>query len=506
MSAMFPGAFLLLAIILGGGARLGVAGDILMQILAIPLGLAACWIILDRRQSDPTAFRLMLGFTGCALVFAMSQIALAAMHSPAAAQLRFGADSEGLVIVDQVLKSARHLGPHAAMAGLAGLLPTLAVFLAVLTVKPERRLALAGVVIAMGAVSLALGFAQILEGPQSALRFHPSTNRQEAVGFFANRNHFAALLYVTLLFAAVLFVRIARQMHLPGAAASRTFIWLTISALALIAVVAGLAVSRSRAGIILAIAALGLIFLMSLMDRVPTPERDRRTRPKGKNRIVLATLAFAALFAAQFGLGGLIRRLQNDAVDGLRQQFTATTFELSWQTLPFGTGLGSFLPVYATAEKTSDVFIGIANNAHNDLAEVLLETGLVGLALIACFLIWFLARAARVWFRPTVALAPDQLLLQRAATAALSLLLLHSLVDYPLRTMALGCIAAFASALLADPVESMQPEATAAVVPAQVDKRPPPAAVPVTPASPPELDAAWMEKWRQEQDQADRRG
>jgi hypothetical protein len=44
---------------------------------------------------------------------------------------------------------------------------------------------------------------------------------------------------------------------------------------------------------------------------------------------------------------------------------------------PFGTGLGTFLPVYATVEKDENVSFAFANRAHNDLAEVLLETGIL---------------------------------------------------------------------------------------------------------------------------------
>lgn len=42
-----------------------------------------------------------------------------------------------------------------------------------------------------------------MKGLMSSLRFFEYTNPTEAVGFFANRNHFAALLYTVMLFAAV---------------------------------------------------------------------------------------------------------------------------------------------------------------------------------------------------------------------------------------------------------------------------------------------------------------
>ena len=45
-----------------------------------------------------------------------------------------------------------------------------------------------------------MGLLQIAQGQQSDLRFFEITNPEDAVGFFANRNHFAALLYCLIPF------------------------------------------------------------------------------------------------------------------------------------------------------------------------------------------------------------------------------------------------------------------------------------------------------------------
>ncbi|MGA7325823.1 MAG: hypothetical protein WBX25_15385 [Rhodomicrobium sp.] len=49
--------------------------------------------------------------------------------------------------------------------------------------------------------------------------------------------------------------------------------------------------------------------------------------------------------------------------------------------------------VNATVEKEEDAFPGYAKRAHNDLAEVQLETGLPGAILVLAFLVWFLRRS-----------------------------------------------------------------------------------------------------------------
>jgi O-antigen ligase len=83
------------------------------------------------------------------------------------------------------------------------------------------------------------------------------------------------------------------------------------------------------------------------------------------------------------------------------------------------------------------------NHAHNDYLELWLETGWLGAALLALFLVWFLLAAWRAWRAGTA--------LSQGASAAVLLLLAQSAVDYPLRTETLAVLFAFCCALLARP-------------------------------------------------------
>ena len=177
-------------------------------------------------------------------------------------------------------------------------------------------------------------------------------------------------------------------------------------------------------------------------------------------RASLAVALFAALFALQFASAGLVARFDGDFADDLRLPLNVTTFKTAFKTLPSGTGLGSFVPVYATVEKGEDTVPRFANRAHNDLAEILLETGLMGAVLLIIFLAWFGRRAFAAWTRSSTDSPPSQVLLQRASTLVVAVLLLHSLVDYPLRTTALTAIFAFFCAALLAPVEAYEPEDT----------------------------------------------
>ena len=120
--------------------------------------------------------------------------------------------------------------------------------------------------------------------------------------------------------------------------------------------------------------------------------------------------------------------------------------------MPFGSGMGTFVPVYAMYEKPADALMdAYVNRAHNDVLELWLEAGVFGLILMALFLAW-LARASWALWRPEGAGASGiDLLLARAATLIVALLAAHSFVDYPLRTGAMMALMAFACGLLVAP-------------------------------------------------------
>ncbi len=122
--------------------------------------------------------------------------------------------------------------------------------------------------------------------------------------------------------------------------------------------------------------------------------------------------------------------------------------------LPVGSGLGTFVPVYASFEKPEDTLLNTyANHAHNDAAELWLETGLLGLAFMALFVFWFGRRSLAIWrSAPPIGATEVDWSLVRAATIIIALILAHSFVDYPLRTGAMMAVMAFCCALLIEPL------------------------------------------------------
>ena len=111
---------------------------------------------------------------------------------------------------------------------------------------------------------------------------------------------------------------------------------------------------------------------------------------------------------------------------------------------PWGSGLGSFRDVYSLYEDPTGVTTTYVIHAHDDYAELALETGLAGTVVLALFLLWWAAAVRRVWSTAeTGAFA-------RAASIASAAMLAHSLVDFPLRTAAVSAAFGMCLALLAD--------------------------------------------------------
>jgi hypothetical protein len=128
------------------------------------------------------------------------------------------------------------------------------------------------------------------------------------------------------------------------------------------------------------------------------------------------------------------------------------TWKAARDLLPFGSGVGSFVPVYQLYETPALALPGFyINRAHNELLDVTLETGLAGLLLIGLFCFWLGLRLIKIWRADTAWPLPVDALLARAAGCAIVLVLAHSLVDYPLRTAAISAVFALACGMLVNP-------------------------------------------------------
>jgi len=318
------------------------------------------------------------------------------------------------------------LSPDLTLNALGALLPATAIGLLALTLDFRGRLLLAQVVVGVACISALLGLLQ-LAGGGTFLHLFRTSSEDSAVGLFANRNHQAALMACSLpILAALASIRIregARPGRLLGLA-------IAIAALLLMA----LAATGSRMGLLLGF--IGLAAAMIVYGVTAGPGGPRRW---------LAGLALVAAAAVPVSVlvvrSGSIARLASDPVDQTRMAALGPMLEAARAFLPFGAGFGTFDPVYRHFEPDSLLSTIYLNQAHNEPVQLAIEGGLPALLLLLLFLGWWMSATIRA-LRPRDSASRRALAIAMVATSLI--LMLSSLVDYPLRTPLLSGLFAIA--------------------------------------------------------------
>lgn len=309
------------------------------------------------------------------------------------------------------------------------ILPPAAVFLAVLSSSQARTARMMAFYLAAAVISVMLGAAQLASGGE---RLYPweTTGVGSVTGFFANRNHLATLLLACLPFAAVFGAAVLRRRS-----DQRLPLW--FGALFMGLVVIGLAAIRSRAGVIL----FGPVAIASLLAAWIAAGRGR----PGPGLLALTGGVAAAIGAvAILALPPILARFDVQSAPEGRFEGWPIVAEASQTWLPLGSGIGSFDAVFRSVEPLEQLDPTFFNHAHNEYLETWLEAGWLGAALIIAFLIWYGRRLWAAW-KAGPSRERD---LQRAASIALLAMLVHSGVDYPLRTATLAVLFALCAAIL----------------------------------------------------------
>ncbi len=447
------GFVIIASLILGGGTRGGFLSDAILQLIAIPLLLISLWRLIE----IPLTGQMRLALFFCIAIVAIPLVQLIPLppwlwtalpgRDAAAATFEILGQNAPWMPISVV--------PYETWLSMLSLIPPLAIFLATMMLPYRERRWLSFVFLAVGVLSVFIGMVQVAQGQESPWRFFEFTNATEAVGFFANRNHFAAFLYCLTLFAAVWALQATVVEFAQGERKLDTvFIVGMIAAFTLLVVLlAGQVMARSRMGLGLTIVALFGGLALGASDR-------RIGSAVGPGKLLAGAVILVVIFSVQFALYRVMERFVVDPLEGARGAFSRNTIEAAIAYMPFGSGLGTFVPVYAMFEKPQDTILGIyANHAHNDVAELWLNTGAFGLALFGMFVVWLALRSVEIWQkRPAEGASQLDWNLARAATIVVAVLIVHSFVDYPLRTGAMMAVLAFACGLLVEPPVSAQPQ------------------------------------------------
>lgn len=443
---------LVCALLLGGGAGPGFLSDTLLQLVSLPLLIAALWRIVDGPLSRD--MRWALAFCGAIAVVPLAQLVPLPPTIWTKLPGRATITTAFELIGRDLPWAPLSMSPDATLLSALSLLPPLAVFLGGLLLNHRERRLLGLAVLAVGLASVFIGLMQVTQGLSSPLWFSEILTPNEAVGFFLNRNHFAALLYSLIPLAAAWVASgagaiMARAHDQVEKFDMRAIVTRVVGFAVIFALIAGQLMARSRAGVILTIVALFGAFALA--------QRGQRAAKEATPvRLMLGATVLAIVFSLQFALYRVLERFETDPLEDARIAISSNTIEAAKTLMPFGAGQGAFVSVYAMLfQKPQDMIANAyVNQAHNDFLQLWLESGVAGPILIGVFAIWFVLTSAKVWRRSyREGLAIDQSL-ARAASLIIALLLAHSVVDYPLRTGAMMAVFAVACALLIDPPPS----------------------------------------------------
>lgn len=423
--------YFVLCLLLGGASAAGAVANAILQVSAVIIILLLLWTRRATVPPDGCALTWLVGiFVGWTLLTLLPLPGSLAQSLPYRGEFAQGLRQLG--VTDAAMPIS--LAPSATVASLLWLLPPVALFLLVVTLPADHRRRLYAATVVIAALSVSLGIFQLIGGPESSLRFYQITNQGSPVGFFANINHQATLILAALPCAAVLAGRFASRRD-PS---QRSGGMILITAMAIF-LIAGIAIAGSVAGY-------GLFLPVALGSLLIYRRATSATIGVGWKIAMAALLVgFVAFsFTGPLNKQALAEKYSTD--ESSRRVLAERTLVAIGDTMPIGTGLGTFANVFRRYEDPLQARREFANHAHNDYVEFVLEQGAVGLILVLLFIGWWARRVSAAWRLDSTGAS-----MARASTVIIGLVLLHSIVDYPLRTSAIAAIAALACAGMMPP-------------------------------------------------------
>lgn len=447
-------ALLVFAPLVRGGNR--PAPLLVLEILGLAI-LATAILSRPRTDSIPPLHGMLRWGIGLLVAYPLFQL-VPLPYSLWSALPGMAPYAEALVVAGETGWRPIALNPGAAQYSWLVMIPCLAVFAAARRLSSRSLRTLVLVFAAVAVVEAALGILQTGAGRDSWLQLGNPHGGGAATGSYVNRNHFAALMAISLpallgFWAAETLPRrdphgdpIREHPRNADQRLARRIAW----SLALALVLAALLFTRSRAGIGCGLAAFGAttLFLVWSASSIPV-------------RIALASTAAAALLLAAYaGLTPIVERFAPDELalgyEG-RWRIASAALRAGLDFLPFGSGLGSFADVFRRYQDAG--LIGFVDHAHNDYAEAFLELGVAavvaGTLLGGAYLLRWPEVAAR---RASRRLG----MLQVASGIAMLALLVHGAFDFNFHIPANAIYFSFLAGVFfhdprAGPAESTEP-------------------------------------------------
>lgn len=293
----------------------------------------------------------------------------------------------------------------------------------------ERARLLAFILVLAGLAQAVYGGLMHLSGAELEIFGAKIVHGQQASGGFVNRNHLAGFLEITLAIGIGLMIGALRE---TGRRTWRQFLRDTAQLLLspkaplrifLVIMVIGLVMTRSRMGNTAFFSSLLIAGAVALVF----------SRYATRNTVVfIASLVVLDIFivGAWFGVEKTVDRIQQTTRTEVEERVEPTVYAADMlRDYPvFGSGPGSFYTAF-TAYRGSDIK-PFYHHAHNDYAEILVESGVIGAALLGVLPLWALVLAVLALARRRDQLARG---FAFGVVMGVSALAIHSTVDFNLQ-------------------------------------------------------------------------
>ncbi|MEM9571902.1 MAG: O-antigen ligase family protein [Pseudomonadota bacterium] len=298
----------------------------------------------------------------------------------------------------------------------------------------ELRPILPWFVVGLAFSSIVLGLAQVIAGSDSALYFYEFTSGELPVGFFSNVNHQATLMLISLPFCGYLLADLVRNWEMKDSNVAAAIVLVG----AMFCVLIGLFAAGSVAGYILLVPVTALTLLAM------------RKTGKGVSALwvqigALVLLSLTALIVATSPVLENLGVTSFSNEEGSRFYMWTITLEAIRDHWLFGSGWGTYESVIPGYEDPNAVTASFVAKAHNDYLQIIMEGGVFGLGLVLFSLFWIGREFSRLWSNATLATSVS---LRKFVLISIFVVILHSLVDYPLRTPGIAAVLSLCVAIV----------------------------------------------------------
>ena len=347
--------------------------------------------------------------------------------------------------------STLSIAPYATRTHLVLLACCTAVFFFARTLGQDRqaRRRLVGWLLALGTFEALYGLLQYLSGWQKIFNYAKKYNLEEATGTYINRNHFAGFLEMVIPFGLALVLyenaKLMRGTHpvrrWKAILSAENLPRVGLRFLATAVMLAGLAFSRSRMGIVAAASSLALLAAFSGF------QRKAGLWFAAVLMVCVTTLVLWMGATSTFERFGSLGQEYSAAGESRLSLWIDSARLVAGHPL-LGSGLGTFPVAFTTVQTT---FLGkFVNHAHNDYLEFASDLGVPAAILL-------FGSIAAVFVRLASKIASASVSFEKAAAlgclGAIAAILLHSLADFnlyiPANALVFSCILGLAAAICA---------------------------------------------------------